>query len=67
MTPEIKEQAIVMRSKGKTWKEIGDHFGISRQQFYWHHLADKQPNMVRKQITKEMISEATTLREQGLT
>lgn len=66
MTPEIKEEAIKLRSTGMTWEEIGKRFGISRQQFYWHGMAELQQNAVRKTVTSESIEEAAKLRKQGL-
>jgi DNA invertase Pin-like site-specific DNA recombinase len=65
LTPEVKEKAIELRSQGKSWKEIGKIFGVSRQVFYWNGVAQKQPNMVRKNMTPEMVQEATKLRLEG--
>ena len=66
MTPEIREQAVKLRNEGKTWKEIGDMFGISRQQFYWHDMAKDQRHAVRKPVTSEAIEKAKQLKDQGL-
>lgn len=65
LTPEVKEKAIALRSQGKSWKEIGEIFGVSRQVFYWNGIAKNQPNMVRKTMTPEMMQEAIKLRSEG--
>lgn len=36
-----REQILAMRNEGKTWQQIGDHFGISRQRV--HVLAKENP------------------------
>lgn len=65
MNNEIKEKAIELRSKGKTWKEIANELGTSRGLFYIHNLALKQPNMVRKKMTDEILNIVIKLRKEG--
>lgn len=67
LTPEKEKRAIELRNQGKSWKNIGEELGVSRQVFYWHGLASEQKNMVRKKVTPEAVSQAKFLKQQGLT
>lgn len=67
LTPEKEQEAIRLRKENKSWKEIGQELGVSRQVFYWHGLAKEQQGMVRKKVTPEAIVEAKLLKEQGFT
>jgi DNA invertase Pin-like site-specific DNA recombinase len=67
LTPQVRKKATKLRSQGKTWREIGELLGVSRQVFYWNGLAKEQTEMVRKKVTPKMIEMAAVLRNAGLT
>lgn len=67
LTPEVKEKAIKLRNERKSWKEIGEILGVSRQLFYWNGITCKQPNMVRNKITPEILNYAKSLKTEGKT
>lgn len=74
LTKEQVIEARRLKRSGKTYKQLGAHFGMPAKSFIaavdgttWFHITEEKPvNSSRKVYTPEIINECARLRKTGL-